>query len=135
MPRDAVVATAPSESASKLYLPLEDVVGDMCIFDIGKVTIKRYVDIIAKSGTVVWNGPVGMYEFNRFSHATKRIAEAVAAATKRGAVTIVGGGDTLDFHKRYRYPLGAYTFVSTGGGAMLEFVAGKPFASLAVLEK
>jgi phosphoglycerate kinase len=135
VPRDAVVATAPSESASKLDLPLEDVVGDMCIFDIGKVTIKRYVDIIAKSGTVVWNGPVGMYEFNRFSHATKRIAEAVAAATKRGAVTIVGGGDTLDFHKRYRYPLGAYTFVSTGGGAMLEFVAGKPFASLAVLEK
>ena len=133
VPRDAVVASEASESASKLDLPLEDVVGDMCIFDIGKITIKRYADVIAKSGTIVWNGPVGMYELNRFSHGTKRLAEAVAAATKKGTVTIVGGGDTLDFHKRYGYPLDVYTFVSTGGGAMLEFVAGKPFASLAAL--
>lgn len=134
VPRDGVVASEPSETATKLDLPMEDVVGDMCIFDIGKVSIKRYTEVIEKSGTIVWNGPVGMYELNRFSHGTKRIAEAVAAATKKGAVTIVGGGDTLDFHKRYEYPLDAYTFVSTGGGAMLEFVGGKPFASLAALE-
>lgn len=133
VPRDAVVATEADESAAKLDLPLEDIVGDMAIFDIGKVTLKRYAEVIAKSGTIVWNGPVGLYELNRFSHGTKRIAEAVAEATKNGATSIIGGGDTLDFHKRYDYPLDAYSFVSTGGGAMLEFIAGKTFPSLEAL--
>lgn len=135
VPRDVVVAEKLDEKAIKLDLPVEDVLGDMCIFDIGKVTLKRYIDIIEASKMIVWNGPVGVYEYNRFSHATKRIAEAVAAATKRGAKTFVGGGDTIDFHLKYKYPLKGYTFVSMGGGAMLEFIAGKPFESLKVLEK
>ncbi len=135
VPRDAVVASAPGEQAEKIDIPVEDVEGDMAIFDIGKVTVKRYVELLEKSGMIIWNGPLGLYEYNRFSHATKRIAEAVAAATKRGATTIIGGGDTIDFHVRYGYPLDAYTFVSTGGGAMLEFLGGKKFASLKALEK
>ncbi len=134
VPRDAVVASAPVEHAEKVDLPVEDIVGDMSIFDIGKVTIERYKRVIEKAGTIVWNGPLGFYEVNRFSHATKRIAEAVAEATKKGAVTIIGGGDTIDFHVRYDYPLDAYTFVSTGGGAMLEFIAGKPLPALAPLK-
>ncbi len=135
IPRDGVVATKPDEQAEKLNLPLENVVGDMCIFDIGKVTIERYIQLIRASGTIVWNGPLGLYEFNRFSHATKRIAEAVAAATKDGAVSIIGGGDTIDFHTRYGYDLSAYSFVSTGGGAMLEFIAGAPLPALEALAK
>ena len=134
VPRDAVVASEPTGKATKLDLPVEDIEGDMAIFDIGKVTIERYSKVIEKAGMILWNGPLGLYEINRFSHATKRIAEAVAAATKRGAVTIVGGGDTIDFHRRYNYPLDAYTFVSTGGGAMLEYIAGKHLPALAVLE-
>lgn len=135
IPRDVVVASELSEKAEKLDLPLEDVGGDMSIYDIGKVTIERYIDAIRKSKTIIWNGPLGVYEYNRFSHASKRIAEALSEATRNGAMTIIGGGDTIDFHLKYRYPLDAYTFVSMGGGAMLEFVAGKQFDSLKALLK
>lgn len=135
VPRDVVVASELSESAEKVDLPVDDIEGDMCIFDIGKVTVKRYSELIENSRMIVWNGPLGVYEFNRFSHASKRIAESIARATKKGAVSIIGGGDTIDFHLRYNYPLSAYTFVSMGGGAMLEFIGGKRFASLRLLEK
>jgi len=133
VPRDVVVASDPLGQAEKANLPVEDISGDMKIFDIGKVTVERYISVIEKAETVIWNGPLGLYESNRFSHATKRIAEAVAAAAKRGAVAIVGGGDTIDFHVRYHYPLNAYTFVSTGGGAMLEMIAGQPMPALEAL--
>ncbi len=133
VPRDVVVASSPTDGAEKLDLPVENIVGDMAAFDIGKVTIERYKKIIEKAGMIVWNGPLGFYEVNRFSHATKRIAEAVAAATKKGAISIIGGGDTIDFHVRYGYPLSAYSFVSTGGGAMLEFIAGKKLPALEAL--
>ncbi|MFH0851638.1 MAG: phosphoglycerate kinase [Candidatus Peregrinibacteria bacterium] len=135
VPRDVVVATEATEDAEKLDLPLENVSGDMMILDIGKVTIERYRKIIGKSGTIIWNGPLGLYEMNRFSHGTKRIAEAVREATAKGAISIVGGGDTIDFHSRYRYPMDGYTFVSTGGGAMLDFISGKELKALKVLEK
>ena len=135
VPRDVVVASELSEKATKIDIPVEDIEGDMCIFDIGKVTLKRYCELIEQSKMIVWNGPLGVYEFNRFSHASKRIAEAVVRATKKGAISILGGGDTIDFHLKYRYPLSAYTFVSMGGGAMLEFIAGKKFDALKVLEK
>ncbi len=135
VPPDVVVASELSETAEKIDLPVDDIEGDMCIFDIGKVTVKRYCELIERSKMIVWNGPLGVYEFNRFSHASKRIAESIARATKKGAVSIIGGGDTIDFHLRYKYPLSAYTFVSMGGGAMLEFIGGKRFASLKALEK
>lgn len=133
LPHDVVVASSLEENAQKLDLPVEDIEGDMSILDIGKVTVERYRKLIAKAETIVWNGPVGYYEVNRFSHATKRIAEAVAEATKKGAISIIGGGDTIDFHTRYGYPLDVYTFVSTGGGAMLEFIGGKKMPALAAL--
>ncbi len=135
VPRDVVVASELSEKAVKLDLPVEDIMGDMSIFDIGKITIKRYEDIIASSKMIVWNGPVGVYEYNRFSHGSKRLAEAIAKATKKGAISIIGGGDTIDFHLKYGYSLDTYSFVSMGGGAMLEFLAGKKFASLKALQK
>ncbi|TSC98137.1 MAG: phosphoglycerate kinase [Candidatus Peregrinibacteria bacterium Greene1014_49] len=135
VPRDVVVATEASETATKLDLPVEDIEGDMAIYDIGKVSIERFIAIIATAKTIIWNGPLGLSEFNRFSHATKRIAEAVAASCKSGATAIIGGGDTIDFHTRYNYPLDAYTYVSTGGGAMLEFIGGKELPALAALRK
>lgn len=134
VPRDVVVATEATETAEKLDLPLENVMGDMMILDIGKVTVERYKKIIEKSGTIIWNGPLGMYEMNRFSHGTKRIAEAIRDATTKGAVSIIGGGDTLDFHKRYNYPMDVYTFVSTGGGAMLEMLSGEEMPALKALQ-
>ncbi len=136
VPRDVVLATEASAKAQKLDLPVEDILGDMSIFDIGKVTIERYKEVIAKAKTIVWNGPLGLYEINRFSHASKRLAEAISAATKKkGVVSIIGGGDTIDFHVRYKYPLDAYTFVSTGGGAMLEFIGGKKLPAIEALKR
>ncbi len=135
VPRDAVLASAPTEKAEKVDLPVDDIEGDMGIFDIGKVTVERYIRVLEKAKMIVWNGPLGLYEMNRFSHASKRIAEAVAKATKKGAVSIIGGGDTIDFHVRYQYPLDAYTFVSTGGGAMLEFIAGKKLPAIEALRR
>lgn len=135
VPRDVVVANELSETAVKLDLPVEDILGDMAIYDVGKITIERYLEAIKSSKLLIWNGPLGVYEFNRFSHATKRIAEAIAEATKGGAISLIGGGDTIDFHLRYKFSLKAYSFVSMGGGAMLEFISGKKFESLAVLEK
>jgi phosphoglycerate kinase len=135
VPRDVVVASEATETATKLDLPVEDIEGDMAIYDIGKVSIERFIAVIAKAKTIIWNGPLGMYELNRFSHATKRIAEAVAKAGKDGATTILGGGDTIDFHTRYDYPIDAYTYVSTGGGAMLEFIGGKELPALKALRK
>ena len=96
-------------------------------------TVGRYADVLRKAATIVWNGPLGMYEVEPFHRATLRIAEEVAAATKRGAMPIIGGGDTVDFHVRNALPLSGYTFVSTGGGAMLEFISGKPLPALAPL--
>ncbi len=135
VPRDVVVATQATEDAEKLDLPVENVSGDMMILDIGKVTVERYRKIIEKSGTIIWNGPLGMYEMNHFSHGTKRIAEAVRDATAKGALSIIGGGDTIDFHVKYGYPMNGYTFVSTGGGAMLDFISGKELPALKALVK
>jgi len=135
VPRDVVVATEATDKAEKLDLPLENVTGGMMILDIGKGTIERYRKIIEKSGTIIWNGPLGMYELNRFSHASKRIAEAIRDATAKGAVSILGGGDTIDFLQKYGYPVSAFTFVSTGGGAMLDFISGKDLPALKALAK
>ncbi|MBI2117321.1 phosphoglycerate kinase [Candidatus Peregrinibacteria bacterium] len=120
IPRDAVVAGAPMDASVRLDLPLEDVGGDVSILDIGKISVEHYVTMVKKSGMVVWN--------------TLRLAEAIAHATReRGVVSIVGGGDTLDAHRRYGLSLAAYSFVSTGGGAMLEFLSGKKFHALEAL--
>ncbi len=133
VPRDAVMSSSFEGTADAVDLPLEDIEGDMSIFDIGSITTQRYIDVIRASKTIVWNGPLGLYETEQFSHASIAIAHAVADATAKGATTIVGGGDTIDFHIRYGLPLDRYTFVSTGGGAMLEFVSGKTLPALAAL--
>lgn len=136
IPCDALVASAPKEGVPVLDLPLEDMKEDMGIYDIGRVTAERYAAHIAQAGMVVWNGPVGFTEVGAFARSTKMLALALQRATKeRGVVSIVGGGDTLDFHKRYGIDLSVYSFVSTGGGAMLEFLAGKRFPALEVLSR
>ncbi len=134
VPRDVVVASEATETAVKLDLPVEDIEGDMAIYDIGSITVERYIGIIEKSGTIIWNGPLGLYEIENFSSGTKAIAEAVQRATNNGAFSVIGGGDTLDFHVRYNKSLDGYSFVSTAGGAMLEFLSGTELPGLKALE-
>lgn len=132
LPEDVVVASKDAEeTAAGIDLPLEDVEGDMSICDCGAKTAARNAALIAKAGTVIWNGPLGRYEMPAFANGSLSLADALAASK---AVSIVGGGDTLDLHERYSRPLSAYGFVSTAGGAMLEFLAGGDMPGLRALD-
>lgn len=122
LPSDVIVADEISDDAKTLDLPVGDVMGDMQILDIGRKTIEKYEEIIAKSKTIIWNGPVGVFEKKPFSEGTLRIAQAVSNA--KHAKTIIGGGDTIDAIKEFGIDLKSYTHVSTGGGAMLQFLEG-----------
>lgn len=137
LPSDVVVADFATEYAKTVDLPLEDVEGNMKILDIGSRTRARFINIIKKSRTVIWNGPLGLYEFTPFASGTKMIAEALAGQAKlKGKVgSYLGGGDTLDALKRLGIPVKKFTFVSTGGGAMLEFLEGRKLPGIEVLMK
>ena len=130
LPRDVIVADKASEVAETLNVPVSDVEGDMKIFDIGHQTIERFCEMIAKAGTVIWNGPVGLYEMEPFSEGTRRIAEAVAACE---GVTVLGGGDTIDAINKFGIAPERFTHISTGGGAMLEFLEGKELPGIKAL--
>ncbi len=133
VPIDSAVAPTLSAESVPDCVPCTAIPSDTSIFDLGSATIDRYIELIHASKMIVWNGPVGVYEYAPFAQASIRLASAIAEATKRGAISIIGGGDTIDFHLQYNLPLSAYSFVSMGGGAMLEYIAGKPFRSLEVL--
>ena len=130
LPQDVIVADVVTQYAVTANLPLEDVEGNMKILDIGCKTQKHFAEIIAASKAVIWNGPMGLYEFTPFSSGTKSVAQALA---KGKAKSYLGGGDTIDALKRTGIPLDKFTFVSTGGGAMLEFLEGKTLPGIKVL--
>jgi phosphoglycerate kinase len=108
-----------------------DVVDDDMIFDIGPKSAQALVDIIMKAGTVVWNGPVGVFEFDQFGDGTKKIAEAIAATS---AFTLAGGGDTIAAIQKYDI-YDKISYISTAGGAFLEFLEGKKLPAVDILEQ
>jgi len=130
IPSDVVVAPAFAADAPATVKPVSQVgEGDM-ILDIGPDTAKRYAELIAKAGTVVWNGPVGVFEFDAFGAGTKTLAEAIAASN---AFSIAGGGDTLAAIEKYGVA-DRVSYISTGGGAFLEFLEGKELPAVAALK-
>ncbi|ALO35614.1 phosphoglycerate kinase [Colwellia sp. MT41] len=131
IPTDVVVATEFSASASATLKNVKDVNADEMIFDIGPDSIKALTDIIAKAGTIVWNGPVGVFEFDQFSQGTKMIAQAIADSS---AFSIAGGGDTLAAVDKYGIA-DKISYISTGGGAFLEFLEGKKLPAVEILEQ
>jgi len=100
------------------------------ILDIGPQTAQRYAELIAKAGTVVWNGPVGVFEFDAFGKGTQTLARAIAASN---AFSIAGGGDTLAAVAKYGVEKDI-SYISTGGGAFLEFLEGKELPAVAALK-
>lgn len=108
-----------------------DVADDDMIFDIGPKATQELVDIIMKAGTVVWNGPVGVFEFDQFGEGTKAIAKAIA---ETNAFTLAGGGDTIAAIQKYDIE-DKVSYISTGGGAFLEFLEGKVLPAVAMLEE
>jgi len=102
--------------------------------DAGPETQKEFADVIKSSKTILWNGPVGAFENDAFTAGTKAVAEAVIEATKNGAVSVLGGGDTVAAVKKYGMASELFTHISTGGGASLEFIEGKVLPGVAALD-
>jgi phosphoglycerate kinase len=131
VPTDVVVGPAFSESAPASLKPVATVSDNDMIFDIGPDTIATLVNIIKSAGTIVWNGPVGVFEFDQFAAGTKALAQAIADSE---AFSIAGGGDTLAAIDKYSIA-DKVSYVSTGGGAFLEFLEGKTLPAVAILEQ
>ncbi|ALU43138.1 phosphoglycerate kinase [Pseudoalteromonas rubra] len=131
VPTDVVVGDEFSESAVAEIKDVAEVRDTDMIFDIGPETANTLAKIIANAGTVVWNGPVGVFEFDQFGNGTEAIANAIA---KSSAFSIAGGGDTLAAIDKYGVA-DEISYISTGGGAFLEFLEGKKLPAVAMLEQ
>ncbi|RFA31220.1 phosphoglycerate kinase [Alkalilimnicola ehrlichii] len=131
VPTDVICAKAFAEDADAFCRRVEDVEEDDLILDIGPETSERYAALLKQAGTIVWNGPVGVFEFHQFGDGTRSLAEAIAASS---AFSIAGGGDTLAAVAQYGVG-DKISYISTGGGAFLEFLEGKILPAVAVLEE
>ncbi len=131
VPTDVVCGKEFSPDAEATLKKVEDVADDDMIFDIGPDSAKALADILKNAGTIVWNGPVGVFEFDQFGEGTKAISMAIAESP---AFSIAGGGDTLAAVAKYDIA-DKVSYISTGGGAFLEFLEGKKLPAVAMLEE
>ncbi len=131
VPSDVVVADKFSSDALATVKDVESVSDHELILDIGPETAKQFAKILANAGTIIWNGPVGVFEFDQFGNGTKTLGNAIAASS---AFSIAGGGDTLAAIDKYGIAE-KISYMSTGGGAFLEFVEGKTLPAVAILEQ
>jgi phosphoglycerate kinase len=130
LPTDVVVATEFAASARAQVRAVGDVRPDELILDIGPQTAQRLAAQLQSAGTILWNGPVGVFEFDQFGAGTRTLARAIADSK---AFSLAGGGDTLAAIEKYHVEKGI-SYISTGGGAFLEFVEGKTLPAVAILE-
>ncbi len=131
VPSDVVCAKEFAENAAAELKAASDVADDDMVFDIGPDSAKELAEIIKNAGTIVWNGPVGVFEFDQFGEGTKAIANAIAESP---AFSIAGGGDTLAAVSKYGIA-DKVSYISTGGGAFLEFLEGKKLPAVEILEE
>ncbi len=131
VPVDVICAKEFSDTAEATVKNVADVEADDLILDIGPETSKQYAQIIQSAGTIVWNGPVGVFEIDQFGNGTKSMAEAIADSA---AFSIAGGGDTLAAIDKYNIK-DKVSYTSTGGGAFLEFLEGKVLPAVEILEQ
>ena len=129
IPTDVVVATAFAEDAEAVVKSADDVTEDEMILDIGPESAAKLATILQSAGTIIWNGPVGVFEFDQFGEGTKTLSMAIAQSS---AFSIAGGGDTLAAVDKYSIA-DDVSYISTGGGAFLEFVEGKELPAVAML--
>jgi phosphoglycerate kinase len=131
LPTDVVVATEFAATAKAQVRAVGKVRPDELILDIGPQTAKAFAAQLHNAGTILWNGPVGVFEFDQFGEGTRTLAHAIAASK---AYSLAGGGDTLAAIEKYDVEKGI-SYISTGGGAFLEFVEGKTLPAVAILEE
>jgi len=131
MPTDVVVAKEFSAKAEADVKPVGAVAADEMILDIGPDSAEQFGRVLASAGTILWNGPVGVFEFEQFGEGTRTLANAIARSK---AFSLAGGGDTLAAIEKYKIE-DSISYISTGGGAFLEFVEGKTLPAVAILEQ
>ncbi len=132
LPEDVKVAAEFSNDSPAEVVKVDAMPADKMGLDVGPASIEKFKKVIAESKTVVWNGPLGVFEFDNFAHGTNAIAEALVEATANGAVTVIGGGDSAAAIKKAGLD-DKVSHVSTGGGASLEFLEGKVLPGVAAL--
>ena len=131
LPKDVVVASEFAESAEATVKPIGEVDENDMILDVGPETASQFADLLKSSKTILWNGPVGVFEFDQFGNGTRTLAQAIAASD---AYSLAGGGDTVAAVDKYGVE-DSISYISTGGGAFLEFVEGKVLPAVAILEE
>lgn len=124
LPIDFVVANDIKSKDTKTATKQQGIEGDFLGLDIGPESVKQFSDVVKQAKTIVWNGPMGVFEQDQFAAGTKGLLEAVAAQTKQNATTIIGGGDTATAAAKFGF-VDQVSHVSTGGGASLELLEGK----------
>jgi phosphoglycerate kinase len=134
LPKDVVVTKEFNNDSPSHVVEIDSIPADEQGLDIGPKTIEEFGEIIRKSKTVLWNGPMGVFEFDNFAKGTDAIAQALADATADGAKTIIGGGDSAAAIKKAGLD-DKVSHVSTGGGASLEFLEGKVLPGVAALNE
>lgn len=134
MPVDVVVAKEFSAEAEHRTCDVDDVKEDEMILDVGPKTAELLGEVLRTAGTIVWNGPVGVFEMEPYAGGTRAMADAIAEATDKGAFSIAGGGDTVAAVGKFGVEK-RISYISTGGGAFLEFLEGKKLPAVAILEE
>lgn len=134
LPRDIVVADKFAADADSKVVDANEIPDGWMGLDIGPESTDRFSALLTEAKTVFWNGPMGVFEFEKFSAGTRGVAEAIATATSKGAFTVVGGGDSAAAVRILGLPDEGFSHISTGGGASLEYLEGKELPGIAVLE-
>ncbi|WP_067691705.1 phosphoglycerate kinase [Nocardia jejuensis] len=134
LPRDIVVADKFAADAESKVVDANEIPDGWMGLDIGPESTDRFAALLTEAETVFWNGPMGVFEFEKFAAGTRGVAEAIAVATGKGAFTVVGGGDSAAAVRALGLPDDGFSHISTGGGASLEYLEGKELPGLAVLD-
>lgn len=133
LPRDIVVAEKFAADSPPEVVACDEIPDDKMGLDIGPGSVQRFTKLLSNAETIFWNGPMGVFEFPAFAAGTKGVAEAIAAATGKGAFSVVGGGDSAAAVRALELPEDGFSHISTGGGASLEYLEGKTLPGLEVL--
>ncbi|MGK8522985.1 phosphoglycerate kinase [Nocardia asteroides] len=134
LPRDIVVAGEFAADAESKVVPAHEIPDGWLGLDVGPESVDRFAALLTEARTVFWNGPMGVFEFEKFAAGTRGVAEAIVTATGKGAFTVVGGGDSAAAVRALGLPEDGFSHISTGGGASLEYLEGKQLPGIAVLE-
>ncbi|MEN6491501.1 MAG: phosphoglycerate kinase, partial [Rectinema sp.] len=134
LPIDHIAADRFAPDAAPILIDSQALPDNLMGLDIGPKTLRLYAKVISTAKSVLWNGPVGVFEFDAFAKGTEQVAKLVADATGRGALTVVGGGDSVAAVNKFGLAA-KMSHVSTGGGASLEYLEGKELPGIACLEQ